>query len=233
MKVIPAGLAVVLAAGVAVWAQTGQPPKPGAATRPSPRPQPSIVPVSWQLEFDFKDPKPIILMLPGEKRPQTFWYMLFEVSNKTPTDQIFVPSFVMYTDSGHVQPAGKKVPTSVFRAILKRHNNPLLVNMVTISGRLLQGEDNAKEGVAIWPDFDPRSRQFDIFIGGLSGERAKVKLPAPIVVTETDDDGKVKKVTKTEIVLSKTLHLQYKLVGEAAARAENKPKLELKEWVMR
>jgi hypothetical protein len=144
-----------------------------------------------------------------------------------------VPDFALYTDTGHLMRAGKKAPNVVFEAIKKRHNNPHLKDMVAITGKLLFGEDNAKDGVAIWRDFDPQAGAFDIFVGGLSGEILEIKLPKPITVTRTDDDGK--KVTKevSMLRLTKTYHLRYKIPGEARARGRTLAKLISKKWIMR
>ena len=196
-------------------------------------PKPSIVPTSWQLEFEYQSPRCITLRLPGESKARTYWYMLYTVINRTGADRIFVPEFILYTDTGKVYRAGKHVPSEVFHAIQSRHNNPLLMSMAGITGPLLQGEDNAKDGVAIWPDIDPKARAFDIFIAGLSGERVEIKLPVPTKVTVIGKDGKpIEKVTNTAI-LSKTLHLQYRLPGEPAGRANLVLKPIKKEWVMR
>ncbi len=198
-----------------------------------PAPEPGIVPTSWELEFEYRTPQPITIQMPGRKEERTFWCMLYTVTNRSGADRIFVPGFSLYTDTGQVIRSGERIPAAVFLDIKKRHNNPLLVDMASITGTLLQGTDNTRDGVAIWSDFDHEARGFDVFIEGLSGERVKIKLPRPIVETVTDENGKEKKVTKTEVVLSKTLHLRYSLLGEAAARSADTPKFLKKEWVMR
>jgi len=205
----------------------------GALAQPGEAPKPNIVPVSWQLEFTHEQPRPITLRTAGAKQARTYWYVLYQVANRTGDDRIFVPEFVLYTDTGEVLRAGAGVPTAVFTAVQKRHNNPLLKNLADITGRLLQGADNAKDGVAIWTDFDPAARGFDIFAGGLSGERAKVKLPAPVMVEEKDAEGKVRQVARNEVILAKTLQLTYDLPGEAPARPSIAPELVAKKWVMR
>jgi len=196
-------------------------------------PKPSLVPVTWELDFEYSHPQPITLRLPGQERAQTYWYMLYTITNQTGKDRIFVPEFVLYTDTGEVLVSGEGVRSSVFQAIQKRHNRPLLLDKESITGRILQGEDNAREGVAIWRDFDPQARGFDVFVGGLSGERVTVKLPAPVKVTVMGPAGKKVQVVKTEITLVKTLHLQYRLPGEATARDRTKVDPVGKAWVMR
>ncbi len=198
-----------------------------------PVPKPGVVARSWELEFEYETPQPMTIQLPEWKEKRTFWYMLYTVTNRSSADRIFVPEFCLYTDTGEVLRGGERIPVGVFNTIKKRHNNPLLTDMAFITGKILQGTDNAKDGVAIWRDFDHKARGFDVFVAGLSGERAKIKLPKPITVTVTDENGKEKKVTKTEMILSKTLDLWYFLPGEASARNRNTPKLREKKWVMR
>ena len=198
-----------------------------------PAPRPLEVPVSWQLEFDFQKPQAIQVQLAGRDTPETFWYMIYTVDNKTGDERIFVPEFVLYTDTGQVFRAGQKVPTAVFDKIKKVYNDPLLKDMASMTGKLLQGADNAKSGVAIWPDIDPAAGAFDIFIGGLSGETVEIKLPAPIQVTEADAKGDKQTVEKKTIVLAKTLYLRYAIPGEATARLQTPTKLIEKDWIMR
>jgi hypothetical protein len=221
MRYCAAMLAVGLAAALVSVAPSAPPPRP------------DVIPASWELEFEYETPKIISFSLPGERKPRTFWYMLYKVTNKTDKDQIFVPRFVLYTDTGQVLRAGERIPAAAFEAILERHNRPLLVDLAAVTGGILQGVDNAKESVAIWNDFDARARGFDVFVTGLSGERATVSLPAPLKVTVRKEGGETVQVTRTEITVAKTLHLSYKLPGEAAARGRTRPDLVKKTWVMR
>jgi len=197
--------------------------------------EPSTVPISWELGFRIANPpQSIRVRVPGEAEPVTFWYMRYTVINRTGKDRIFVPDFVLYTDTGQVVHGGKNVPVAVFETIKKLHNDVLLTDITGMTGKLLQGEDNAKDGVAIFRDFDPKAGAFDIFVGGLSGETAELALPRPIEVMEVDaKTGEKKKVTKTSVVLTKTRHLYDKIPGEAKARPRTQVKLAKKTWVMR
>jgi hypothetical protein len=196
-------------------------------------PKPSQVPVSWQLDIDLKHPRAVELTMPGRTEPERFWYIRYTVTNRSGRDCIFVPEFVLYTDTGQILRAGYGVPTAAFKAIKQIHNEPLLKDTTSMTGKLLQGEDNAKDGLAVWRDFDPAAGEFDIFIGGLSGETAEVQLPRPIQVVELDTSGKTATVTKEKLVLAKTLHLKYGVPGEAAGRTHIKPEPAKKQWVMR
>ncbi len=196
-------------------------------------PKPSEVPISWQLDIELQPLKAIELMLPGYTVPRRFWYLRYSVTNRTRKDRIFVPDFDLYTGTGQIVRAGQKVPTSVFKAIKSIYNDPLLKDMTGMTGKLLQGEDNAKGGVAIWGEFDPKAGSIDIFFGGVSGETAEVRLPSPIKVVEIDSKGNETFVVKDKIILARTLQLSYSIPGEHAARLRTPPELIRKQWIMR
>ncbi len=204
-----------------------------------PAPKPAEIPLSWELKFDYQAPQTIEVLLPGETTPRIYWYMLYTVTNLdtdmsgTPIDHDFIPEFTLYTDTGELMLSGKGVSSSVFNAIKVRHNNPLLKRRTQVSGKLLYGRDNAIDAVAIWPDFDPNSYEFDIFIAGISGESAKMQIPTPITVTDIDPFGQEKTVKLSNVVLAKTLKLTWQTKGEAAARTKMRAAKKGISWVMR
>ena len=187
----------------------------------------------WQLDIQFQDLLPIQVRVAGEAVPRVFWYLRYTVTNKTGEDRIFVPQFDLYTDTGQLIRSGQGVPSSVFGQIKQLHNDPLLESMANVAGKILQGADNAKSGVAIWRDFDPRAGSLDVFAGGLSGETRRVELPVPITVTVADALGKTTQVTKDALILSKALKLHYRVPGETAARSQYKAILDSRDWVLR
>ncbi len=194
-------------------------------------PRPSVTEENWQLEFEFKALEPIQLEVAGERR--TYWYLRYTVINRTGDDRPFTPDFTLYSERGELHQAGFQVPHQAYEIIRKRHNDPLLRTPVGMMGKLLQGEDNAKHGIAIWPDFDAESGFVDIFVGGLSGEVQEIPLPKPIKKTLRLPDGKTKEITKRTLILSKTLNLRFKIAGEVAARHRAEPELVFGKWVMR
>jgi hypothetical protein len=197
-------------------------------------PKPAEVPTSWQLDFEYERPQAVRVQLPGERRPRVYWVMLYTVTNHTDGDRIFVPDFALYTDNGQLLRAGTNVPSRVFERVKRIYNQPLLKGLTAMTGKLLQGDDNARTGAAIWPDFDPEAGRFDVFVGGLSGESVEIALPAPVTVEEMDPlTGKMQQVRKTRVVLSKTLRVRYAVGGEAAARLDAPVRKVETEWVMR
>jgi hypothetical protein len=211
--------------------ETAKPP----TTQPviSKPPKPRVVPLQWELTIELDRMRPIAVRLPGKKQDDLFWYLRYTITNRSDEDHFFVPEFVLYTDTGQLVRAGRKVPASVFYDIKKLHNDPLLQTQTSMTGKVLLGQDNAKSGAAIWPDFDPNTGMVDVFIGGLSGETQAIDLPKPIQVVEMDWKGNKKTVTKTRLLLTKTLHVRYRIPGEKAARRNVAPELVSREWVMR
>ncbi|MCP4377125.1 MAG: hypothetical protein GY794_13220 [bacterium] len=203
-------------------------------------PEPSEVPTTWELTFDFEAPQPISIILPGQTKPTTYWYMLYSVTNLSRNietgrgeDHDFIPEFVMYTNTGQSITSDRRLPTRVHAAIKKRHNNPLLKDHTGIIGKLLYGRDNTKDGVAIWPDFDPKAGSFNVFVGGLSGETAELKLPHPITTTKLDANGVEQTVLESKIILHKSLQLDFSVKGETGNRVYAKAKATGRKWVLR
>jgi hypothetical protein len=205
----------------------------GLLSLPAQPPQPNEARVAWQLDLRYSKPRPIYVKVPGKSGPQLFWYFTFTVTNRTGEDRQFAPEILLYTHTGQMLRAGQGVNPIVFQHIKKLHNNPLLRDLVGITGKMLQGQDNARDGVAIFRDFDPEAARFDIFIGGLSGETATVQLPAPIKVRQIGPGGKEVTVEKKAITLAKTLDLTYRIGTETRNRIDATVQLLGKRWVMR
>ncbi len=203
----------------------------GAAALAAPRP--ADVPRHWQIDATFKDLLPIRIKLAGETAPRTFWYLRYEVTNNTGQDRVFVPELILYTDTGQVLRAGRNIPSAVFQAIKELHGDPLMLDAAAVAGKLLQGEENAKGGVAIWNDFDAEAASFDVFVSGLSGETMEIKLPRPVRAVETDRWGKRVEVIKDSILLAKSLRRHYVVPGEPATRAVTGVQFIKQDWVMR
>lgn len=189
---------------------------------------------SWEFDFDLNPIQAIQIKLPGQDESQVYWFIRYTVVNRSGADQIFVPEFMLYTDQGQMIPAGKGVPPTVYTKVKELFSDPMLQDQTAITGKLLQGEDNGKSGVAIFRAFDESAGDVHVFVGGLSGQTSVLKLPEPITVTELDAKGNKTQVTKDKVILSRTLDLHYKFTGDP----NNKPHSERlrlvgKEWIMR
>ncbi|MGD1276577.1 MAG: hypothetical protein ABR964_05060 [Tepidisphaeraceae bacterium] len=160
-------------------------------------PQPSPYPVSWELTFEHAKPRRIIVQAPGDEAPHAYWYVTYHVTNSTDRDKIlFYPSFDLLTGDGNLIRSDDNIKPAVFDAVKDREHIKYLQNANEISGPLRQGEDQSRDGVAIWPEPNPRMGTFSIFVAGFWGESATVK------------------VGDQDVILHKVLQLTYHLNGD-------------------
>jgi hypothetical protein len=196
-------------------------------------PKPDAVPSSWQFQIQLGQLRSIRMRAPGEIEPRTFWYLRYRLINRTGDERKFIPQIALYTKTGQLIRASQDVPTAVHRQIKSIYNDPLLRSQSGMTGRILQGADNAPRGVMIFRDFDPDAGQVDIFIGGLSGETVRIQLPQPVQVKSINDDGELIEKEVRELTLSKTLRLTYEISGDLKNRRNLSASLKEKEWIMR
>ena len=191
-----ASLAVMVCAS-AVWAH----------------PKPAPVPYRWELNFE---PGPLRLYVDSTDG-KSYWYFTYSVTNRTGKDQLWAPKMVLYTDAGEIMESGRDVPTSVTQDILDLLGNEFLEDQNTVLGEILQGRENAKEGLVVWPAKSLNITELSLFISGISGETARVKNP----------------VNGTEVTLRKTLQREYLIPGDPQARGSEPIELVQEAWVMR
>jgi hypothetical protein len=153
----------------------------------------------WAFDFRFKDPRLIKVNYPG-RGTRIFWYLWYQVINRTGKPQKFVPKFELVTlDNPGVYP--DEVLPAVVDAI-KRIEDPTgyqdIKDSVTISGIIPpskpadQAFPKAITGVAVWDaspanlkkrDSDQKdlmdSTRFSIFVRGLSNGSVQVDPIAP------------------------------------------------------
>jgi hypothetical protein len=205
-------------------------------------PAPSDTPISWQLEFSFLDPQRIEVQLPGQAKPEVYWYLVYTVTNRSPRTQDFFPLFQIVTDDLEVADTDMGISPLVFNAIRERHaiTHKYMVHPTKAIGPLRSGSDNALESVAIWRDIDLSRNSFRIYVAGLSGEVRFVPNPAydpnrPESETVTGGDGRQREeiVNPQYFTLRKTLEIRYTLPGSPAARPHATPRREEIRWIMR
>lgn len=188
-----------------------------AWTRP---PEPDPLPKRWQLDIDVGPLRVAKVDVKGHE-PQVFYYMTYRVTNNSGQDLQFAPVFELGTDEGELLRAGRDVPRAVRLELLDRLGNPLLEDQIAILGTLLQGKENAKDGLVVWPVGDMDIDEVSIYCSGFSGETARIELPDP----ETGE--------KREIVLRKTFMVQYDIPGSLELRGSEPLKPRDERWIMR
>ena len=186
-------------------------------------PKPSPFPVSWELKFEHSKPRRVVVELAGERIPKAYWFITYTVTNDTETDVEFLPQFLMVSKDGVVKRSDRVVPKAVFDRVKAATNNTLLESALRVAGTLRVGEDQAKDGVAIWEEPEPRMGAFTIFVTGLSGESTPL----------TDDNGQILNDKDGKpILLFKTLQLDYNVSGDELY-ANDPIDQTGKQWIMR
>jgi len=189
-------------------------------------PEPSVYPVSWELNFKHGAPKRIVVEVPGAPTPVAYWYMTYTVTNRTDAERTFYPasSFEMVTAEGKVYPGDFAIPDAVFDAVKTKEANSLLEKSIKISGAIRQGEDQARDGVVIWKEPAASLRGFSIYVTNLCGEH----------VTMTNDEGQPLHDDKGQpVILRKTLELTFEIRGGGPVVSQDQVQAKPERWVMR
>jgi hypothetical protein len=189
----------------------------------APFPQPSRYPISWELDFVHAVPERIVVDT-GNGPPRAYWYVTYTVTNNTGQERTFLPWFEMLTKDGKIIRSDQSIPFQVFEAIKHREGSKMLEPFTQMGGEILLGEDQAKDGVAIWLEPTTEMGRFSIFVTGLCGE----------AITMTDDAGAELSTPEGKpIILRKTLQLNYMVPGDELYPEADPVAEEPLAWVMR
>jgi hypothetical protein len=172
----------------------------------------------WSFDFRFKDPRLIKVHVPG-KGTRIYWYMWYQIINRTGKPQLFTPQFDLVT----LDHPGVYVdePSPTVQDAIKRVEDPTgyqdIKNSVSISTNPIpvskpDAFPRAVTGVAIWDGTpaDPAKRdakvkdlsdanRFSVFVHGLSNGFVMVD---PIVPGDPP------------MIRFKTLQLNFRRVGD-------------------
>lgn len=173
----------------------------------------------WDFQFQFRLPQRVVMTGPdGEEA--AYWALLYTVTNPDKVAHEFVPQAVMFTDVGKVVPDG--LYPAVLEKLRERYNLRELANSVAMMGELKAGEDEARDGVFIFPEADPGMDRFKIFVTGLSGEFVVRVIPA----TSEGEEPR-------EIALRKTMQLVFDFPGDEVDLDADKVYLVEQKWIWR
>ena len=176
-------------------------------------PTPSGVKIRWELEFEAGDFRLYIDQETGD----AYWWMNYTVTNRTKRDRIWAPKLTLFADSGEILESGKGVSSRITKDLKELLGNDLIETQNEIIGDLLQGPENAREGLAIWPARITQVNEITMFIAGISGETTRVLNP----------------ITSEEVILYKTLQRDYLIRGDALARGSQPIELIEDKWILR
>jgi len=171
----------------------------------------------WTFEFKFRMPQRIVMQAAGGR--QAYWVLPYTVVNTDAVAHEFVPSAVLFADTGKLSRDG--IYPDVVAEVKKRYQLKALANSVEIAGELKAGEDEARDGVFVFPESELKMDQFTIFVTGLSGEFITRQIP-----------GKQGETPK-EVVLRKTLALAFDFPGDTVDIPADKVHLTSEKWIWR
>ncbi|MHC5076010.1 MAG: hypothetical protein ACYTFM_06245 [Planctomycetota bacterium] len=190
-------------------------------------PEPAVVqgPEEWTLDAQFEHLQQISVKLANDDGPKRYWYLILSITNDTGRDINFYPKCELMTDTFKVTGAGKNVPFAVFERIKERYEAkyPFLEYLDATSEKVLQGEDNTKDVVVIWEDFDAEAKAVSLLIAGLSNETVEIKHPVL-----KDENGQA-----VNVYLRKTLKIDYNIGGAPELRQNAKVSYNEHSWIMR
>lgn len=185
-------------------------------TAPAKLPEPSLYPTTWELKFDYRKPVRVVVEVPGKSVVQAYWYMPYTITNQTDQERMFLPIFELVGEDGKIRRSDKNIPQAVLEIIKTREGNKFIQSSLQASGELRIGPEEAKYSVAVWPEPMPEMGRFAILVGGLSGEYQRVKNAAG-----------------EEVVLRKTLQLNFLVRGDEVYPGEDAVNENPVLWIMR
>ena len=179
-------------------------------------PEPDPVPRRWELQVTTGNLQLVSMDVPN-LGPRKFAYMTYTVTNNSGQDLLFAPSFELSDGQGSVIRSGRDVPLTVTQTLLAQTQNVYIQDQISIIGELLQGGENARDGIVIWPVNNLNPEQVIVYAAGFSGETKTV----------TIGDGKDK------YILRKTLRLDFTAHGDLSGVSSVTFPLQAKSWIMR
>ncbi|MCB9848943.1 MAG: hypothetical protein H6814_11065 [Phycisphaeraceae bacterium] len=181
-------------------------------------PEPSPVPTRWQLDLR-PGPLRIATVIDETGLPRAYFYLTYDVVNNTGHDIFFAPSFELASEDGEIRLAGKGVPSVVTNELLARLRDPLLLDQISMAtaGELLQGEENGRSGLVIWPADGLKVDEIKVFAMGFSGETRTITKP---------DTGE-------QVTLRKTLMMIHETPGEITGKGDRPLHRTSQRWILR
>lgn len=179
-------------------------------------PEPEAIPRRWELRVEPGQLRCMSVDIP-EKGKQAFFYFTFKATNLTGQDLYFAPSFDLALSDGTVLRSGRDVPPEATAAVLRYVNNAFLKDEIKLQGQFLQGPENAKEGLVMWPATTLKLTDATIYMAGFSGETKSVVRP---------DTGRTQ-------VLRKTLMLRHEVSGEVDPGSNATLTRSIQRWILR
>jgi len=179
-------------------------------------PEPEAIPRRWQLDLEPGALRLATVDVPGVGK-KAYFYFTYQVVNNSGEDMLFAPAFELATERGAIR-SGLDVPVAVTRKLIEQTQNTYMEDQISIIGQLLQGKENAKDGIVIWPADELDMDELVLYAAGFSGETATV----------------VKPTSKEPAVLRKSYMIEYHVSGDMTEMIGKEIPREMNgHWIMR
>jgi hypothetical protein len=170
------------------------------------------------------NPKKELMFTPTELRlfkdPDSgkhYWYMTYEVVNKTGAEIRFSPRIELVVDDGVILGQGEGVPSGVIQKLKKHLGDALLEDHFEILGEVLPGKENAKSGLVVFRADKLDPTELTVMVQGLSRETEKKPHPK----------------TGEPVVLRKTVRIDYLVPGDPKPRGSATYPIVQQGWIFR
>ncbi len=183
-------------------------------------PEPDPVPRKWQLDVKL-GPLRLAKVQNTAGKTDAYYYLTYTVINASGTDVLLAPAWDLATSDGRIARSGRNVPATVTKHLLNELHNPYLEDQISVIGVMMQGEENAKDGLVVWAVDDLRVEEVAIFGAGFSGESKPIDVLNPA-------SGQ-----KEKVMLRKTLMARYQTPGEIEAHGSEPFEPSEIRWIMR
>lgn len=183
-------------------------------------PEPDAIPRRWQL--DVKAGELRLAQFPqADGSVKSYFYLTYRVTNHTGEDILFAPGFELANGEGEVIRSGRGVSIEAANTIQQNLQNAYLEDQISVLGMLLQGDENAKEGIVIWPANQLHLSEVTVYAAGFSGE---VKIQ-PAKDPKTGES--------VAYPLYKSMMIRYKLPGDLDSHGSEPFAPDETKWIMR
>lgn len=175
---------------------------------------------TWQLEFQ---PGPLRVYV-DPYSGEAYWYLTYEVSNRSGRERMWAPRIELQTDAGQVQSSGQGVPRLVTQDLQRTLSSARserraekVLDQNQMIGPIVTGPEHAREGLVVWRVEDPTVTELTIYVAGVTNHRESAMHPE----------------TGEPVVLRRSRALRFVTPGEIGLLEGSPIDASAQEWVLR
>ncbi len=175
---------------------------------------------TWQLDFRPGPLRVYVDPFSGE----AFWFMTYEVSNRSGRERMWAPRIELQSDAGEIQPSGQGVPRLVTEDLQRtlssersRRRTDKVLDQNQVIGPITTGPEHSREGLVVWRVADPTITELTVYVGGVTNHRETVSHPE----------------TGEPVVLRRNRALRFTTPGEIVLLEGTPIEPTSQEWVLR